>query len=356
MLYCEVYNDTNVEKLNNRLKEMGDVVICYVDDNPMEPFILPIQKQSSNPFRYHLYSLGNDNDMTDKLKGQEDRTVESPLVSDTMIKTFLDEVFLPHEPFNDNYQKKLMTMHGIMEILSRYTTKFDEKSNIAFARWCTQAKVSLLNAEVTRKTGKGSFGSKIRYRTVFVLKDELIDDVVKAIKDYIPNYQAHIKNLKEDGFQIIGYCRKSRTNEDDDTRLRLLQDMINRLKQRSLVDKVFVSPYSSAGENLNARDAQTKFDIHQLKNASGTTQDLISYLAATKKVCMVVLDFAGLTTNVKDLKQWLCDNPNLENIIIDQLPIQHKIKIFNRAQLLNDVKTLELFNCRTGCVQRAKKC
>ncbi|ORX63074.1 hypothetical protein DM01DRAFT_1331159, partial [Hesseltinella vesiculosa] len=352
MLFCEVYNDENVKKLDAKLKDMGEVVICYINDDPKEPVILPIRKQSSNPFKYHPYPL--ENDKTDKLEGQNDCINESLLVTDTMIKAFLNKVFLPDEPFNDNYRKKLMTMPSIMETLSRYTVKFDEKSSIAFAKWCEKAKVSFMNAEVTRKTGKSTFGSKIRYRTLFVLKDELVDDVAKGIKDYIPNYQAHITKLKEDGFQIIGYCRKSRTGEDNDTRIRLLQDMINQLQQRSLVDKVFVSPCSSAGENLNARDAQSEFDMHQLQNTSGNTQALISYLAMTKKVCMVVIDYAGLTTNARDLKEWLSANPNLENIIVDQLPIQHEIKIFNRAQLLNDAKTLELFNCRKGCIPRAK--
>lgn len=99
-----------------------------------------------------------------------------------------------------------------------------------------------------------------------------IDYVVKSIREYIPKYQRHIKKMKQDGFSVIGYCRKSCTNDDNGTRVRLLQTMVDRLQEKSLVDRVFVSPFSSADEEINSRDTQDNFAMNQLENVSGNTQ------------------------------------------------------------------------------------
>ncbi|KAI8371798.1 uncharacterized protein BYT42DRAFT_501561 [Radiomyces spectabilis] len=118
-----------------------------------------------------------------------------------------------------------------------------------------------------------------------------IDVVAEAILGYIPKYQSHLKELKEDGYHVVGYCRKSKTKEDGSSRQRLLRTMTDRLKERSLCEHVFVSSRSPASQPMQARDRHCRFDINMLRNASGNTQ-----------VCLVVIDFAGLTTNVEDLK------------------------------------------------------
>ncbi|KAI8371786.1 uncharacterized protein BYT42DRAFT_501825 [Radiomyces spectabilis] len=42
--------------------------------------------------------------------------------------------------------------------------------------------------------------------------------------------KCRIRSNKE-GFQVVGYCRKSQTREDESNRPRLLQIMIDRLKE-----------------------------------------------------------------------------------------------------------------------------
>ncbi|ORY88522.1 hypothetical protein BCR43DRAFT_448696 [Syncephalastrum racemosum] len=164
--------------------------------------------------------------------------------------------------------------------------------------------------------------------------------------------------MKETGNTIIGYCRKSKTIEDEETRVRLLQKMIKRMRARSLVDKTFVSPCSAAGRTYRIYPVplkvNTKFCLAIDDIEDDILLDMISFLAVTPNVSLVVLDYAGLTTNIKDLKQFIINTPNLENIIVDQLPQQHKIKIFSREQLLMDDSNLALFDCRVACVQRAK--
>lgn len=69
---------------------------------------------------------------------------------------------------------------------------------------------------------------------------------------------------------IIGYCRKSPTEDDDETRTRLLNQMVEKLKGRSLVDRVYVSPCSSADEQMRMRDLDTT--TLEIEGAIGNTQ------------------------------------------------------------------------------------
>jgi hypothetical protein len=150
------------------------------------------------------------------------------------------------------------------------------------------------------------------------MADDHVDDIVK----YLPRYQDHIKALKEEGHVIVGYCRKS--PGDDKNRTMLLQAMIDRLKERSLTVKCYVSLVSSASKPLSSRDLQdTTSILKDIHCAEGNTQgiyfgmfmrksidgdakiysaDLISFLTSTEcSVCLVAVDFAGLTTNPNDL-------------------------------------------------------
>ena len=98
------------------------------------------------------------------------------------------------------------------------------------------------------------------------------DDIAKKVLDYLPHYQLFVKNLKEEKYNIIGYARKSRTNENDESRVRLLQQMTRRLKERSLVDKVFVSPRANANDLMVERDSTKDEDLLKQLNVDGDAQ------------------------------------------------------------------------------------
>ncbi|KAI8089060.1 uncharacterized protein BX664DRAFT_332074 [Halteromyces radiatus] len=83
-------------------------------------------------------------------------------------------------------------------------------------------------------------------------------------------------------------------------------------------------------------------------------QDLISYLVVTEKVCLVVIDFAGLSTNVDDLRSLIENHKNLQRIIVDHLPYEIEVKIYERDLLLSDPSALEAFSCRKGFYKRSK--
>lgn len=105
----------------------------------------------------------------------------------------------------------------------------------------------------------------------FVLK-LILDNVASNIQTILPQHKAQISNLKEDGLSIVGYCRKSNLDKQDNV-INLLQHMVDNHYQRSLVDKVFVSPCSNASSPFSERDLSDQYEVFsQLKNVHGNTK------------------------------------------------------------------------------------
>ncbi|KAI8983046.1 hypothetical protein BDB01DRAFT_723226 [Pilobolus umbonatus] len=126
--------------------------------------------------------------------------------------------------------------------------------------------------------------------------------------------------------------------------------MVDNLRSRSIVDRVFVSKTSDADQPFHKRDINA--DI--IEGTDGTTTDNRQFLRATKKeVILVVLDYAGLTTNVEDLKEFLSEQKNITKIIVDRLPVTTEVEIFETELLLQDPKAIEKFDGRTRPIQRS---
>lgn len=90
---------------------------------------------------------------------------------------------------------------------------------------------------------------------------------------YIPRYQAFIQSLKGHGYTVLGYARKSPSAEGKEKRTELLDKTVRCLKNRSLVEKVFVSPWCSAGDPLASRDLTgIGALIKNLESVNGNTQ------------------------------------------------------------------------------------
>lgn len=106
--------------------------------------------------------------------------------------------------------------------------------------------------------------------------------------------------MKKDGYQIIGYCRKS--IGETENRVACLQRMVNILYKRSLVDKVFVS----TKQEFLKRDFEDEDEIlSKLNDVHGNTIDFLEFLENNTKICVIAIDYAGLTTNTTDLKKLL---------------------------------------------------
>ncbi|KAG2211160.1 hypothetical protein INT47_006279 [Mucor saturninus] len=121
------------------------------------------------------------------------------------------------------------------------------------------------------------------------IKRVYLSDALKNVVSYLDKYQTYIKSLKKDGHSIIGYAR----------------------------------------DKLSARDKKQDIELE-----NGNTQDMLNFLKNQEKVCLVVIDFAGLSTNSEDLRQFVSDNESLQKIIVDTLPFNNKVTIFDRASIL----------------------
>ncbi|KAI8329963.1 hypothetical protein BC941DRAFT_441737 [Chlamydoabsidia padenii] len=183
---------------------------------------------------------------------------------------------------------------------------------------------------------------------------EILAEIVKRIVRFLTEYQTQIRNLKKQGFKILGYARKSEGAEDHETRIKLLNLMCRRLKEQSLVDHVFVSYNSQANDPLAERDMEQKDELLTQLSAEGNTQDMLAYITNTEKICLVALDYAGLSTNCNDLYGFLTQHPNLEKVMIDTMPTESVIHVYERNQLLNKPEMLKKFECRKKPHQRSK--
>lgn len=82
--------------------------------------------------------------------------------------------------------------------------------------------------------------------------------------------------------------------------------MLESRKTRSLADRVFISPNSFAGDPFNKRDENKREELMSHIIANGDTQDMLRYISdKKKKVILVTIDYAGLTTNCEDMKSFL---------------------------------------------------
>lgn len=62
----------------------------------------------------------------------------------------------------------------------------------------------------------------------------LIDAYLKLIVDYPLKQKQIIKSLEDDGIEVIGYIRKPKRNEKEEVRVRLMETMADRLRERCL--------------------------------------------------------------------------------------------------------------------------
>lgn len=98
--------------------------------------------------------------------------------------------------------------------------------------------------------------------------------------EYPGKYKRSIERLKEKGYDIIGYIRKSKGEEKDEVRVRLLNTMANRLRERSGVEKIFASPFTNSTDVMSERDASEKSAtlLAQLTNIAGNTKGTCDHI------------------------------------------------------------------------------
>ncbi|CAO0791683.1 unnamed protein product [Mucor circinelloides] len=83
---------------------------------------------------------------------------------------------------------------------------------------------------------------------------------------------------------------------------------------------------------------------------------MISYInSSVTDICLVAIDFAGLSTNVGDLQNFFNTHKKLKTVLIDKLIYDNEFHEFKREAVLSDPTILSSFDCRSKPVQRSRK-
>ncbi|KAG1457092.1 hypothetical protein G6F46_009909 [Rhizopus delemar] len=87
-------------------------------------------------------------------------------------------------------------------------------------------------------------------------------------------------------------------------------------------DKCFVSYSSEANGDITTRDFRDNIKtLEKIKDVHGDTQRMIDFISLSKqKVCIVIIDYAGLSTDPVNIQQFIRDNDAIEEIVVDYFP------------------------------------
>ncbi|KAI7902998.1 uncharacterized protein BX663DRAFT_551855 [Cokeromyces recurvatus] len=328
------YTDENVNLYNKKIEGFDDVEI-YWNMNEKEPVIVSKKRVRGDPMTYRKYleailSLDEDNNKRERIE----------LVSESQVKQFINEVYCYEKPYNEYiYLKQTISTKTIYETVQNYTIVFEQKTTQAFATWCRNSKLRFLHAKEKR-------GNR-RTRELYVLEDIYHDDLVKPICSYLQRYQDSLKHLIEQGYEIVGYARKSPTDTDIDNRARLLQLMVANLRERSFATKVYVSPCSWGSSPFIKCDFKNN-DNKMMKKSSdvnGNTQDLLHHLQSSDhNICLVSIDFSCLTSRSQDIRELIEMSSSVKKIAIETFTQCNEMGIFNTKLLITDNSLLQTFN------------
>ncbi|KAL1929732.1 hypothetical protein VTP01DRAFT_1870 [Rhizomucor pusillus] len=343
--------------LQKKLEELGEAEICWNADR-RQPVVVHKLRIKGDPFTYKKYlDTTETNDCSSSAAAQNSATYSSTkdgaheemLQTEAQAKQFLNEAYFVDDPLNDKvYSFRSVGMQEIFNNLTCFTNVFNNRSLLSFTKWCSTHRLPFMNAIETRKLN-------IRKRDLYVMREGYQKNLARAITQYLMNYQYSIRALKSENYEIVGYARKSPGNENAQTRTRLLQKMIRILEDRSLATKIFVSPSCISSEPFNSRDnSLDKTAMTGLKNVAGNTQDLLHYAQATKtNICLAAIDFAGLTTNVEDLKKLLSTNNRIKKVAVDTFSSTNELFIFDSDNLIRDSNLIQKFQNRKSAIRRS---
>ncbi|CAO3611183.1 unnamed protein product [Cunninghamella blakesleeana] len=293
------YNEENVIKAKKKFEAFIDEYdICYLTD-PKVPVMALKTRIYGSPFMFKEYFSASNSTNLENV-GHNEMFLET---KEQVVK-FINEVYNSEPNFSsDLYTPQAITLKELFINVLKYSTCFGNKTLNSFASFCGKNNLNFMkNDDNTKRSRININGSYSRIWNVFVLNQELHIQIVNNIVKYSEIYHSFISDQKSLGVEIIGYARKSPGSEKKTVREKLLNKMVENLKRRSLVEKVFVSPSSNSSTLFNDRDK----GIKAMSGTDGTMIDLINHLGTTEKeVILVVIDYSGFSTNIKDIRKFL---------------------------------------------------
>ncbi|CAO3695423.1 unnamed protein product [Rhizopus microsporus] len=208
---------------------------------PTEPFLVAKNCIKFFPFRYQLYRRSS---------SEEAKLPSTSINCESQLLDFVNSVFLTTDPRNEAvYERKEVSSEEIYNITAQYITLYEKKKRAAFTQFATKNGAHFLKAQTTRK--RMDSGLRVERKIVYIIK---ADDRAQNIGNYQGRFEMFIKGLKKDDFEVFGYARKSPHNLTCESLKKNLQNMIDCLRHRSLVESVYVSPNSLAKSLISSRD------------------------------------------------------------------------------------------------------
>ncbi|KAG2206269.1 hypothetical protein INT47_007282, partial [Mucor saturninus] len=109
------------------------------------------------------------------------------------IVEFINYVYRPKSEHVTDSPFKLTNVSDktVLGVLWKYTERFNKTTALGINKL------------------PGSETEKLRIRVLSVLDSQFHDEVANSIVSTIPRHHTYIKQLKGDGYEVIGYCRKS---------------------------------------------------------------------------------------------------------------------------------------------------
>ncbi|CEP08595.1 hypothetical protein [Parasitella parasitica] len=126
--------------------------------------------------------------------------------------------------------------------------------------------------------------------------------------------------------------------------------MVDNLRSRSIVDKVFVSKTSDADQPFHKRD----INADTIEETDGTTTVFKRDQKRSDFSRLGLRSFYDKRQRFEGISQVKSNEQrNITIIMVDRLPITTEVEIFETELLLQDPKAIKKFDCRTRPIQRS---
>ncbi|KAG0885801.1 hypothetical protein G6F15_003898 [Rhizopus arrhizus] len=118
--------------------------------------------------------------------------------------------------------------------------------------------------------------------------------------------------------------------------------------------RMYVSPSSCSKSPIAARDMTTDKDYTDISGCVGNTQSSLMCLSSTtKKICLVIVGYAALSTDPDDILLLVKNYKSLEYIIVDRFQDVGKYEVYRRNDILKTPEQLASFDCRPKLPHRS---
>ncbi|KAI8997795.1 hypothetical protein BDB01DRAFT_772450 [Pilobolus umbonatus] len=144
-------------KFIKKIEEFEDTELCW-NIREGDPILVMKNRIRGDPLIYQKYP---DESPKEKKVYKRERV---ELVTLAQVKQFINEVYCPSQPKNDEiYLKGTISTQEIYNLVKTYTTVFRERTSQSFAAWCRSNKLNFLLAK--EKKPKMSPESYIFWKT-----------------------------------------------------------------------------------------------------------------------------------------------------------------------------------------------